>query len=63
MKVDMEAKVQGLHLLPKDFFMFVIAKLRNTEFSFVKKNLFSCNLQQKRDRAALVGLPPAALGP
>ena len=32
MKVDSEAKFQGLQLLPKELFMFVIAKLRNIEF-------------------------------
>ena len=34
MKVDTEANFQGLQLLPKELFMFVISKLRNIEFSF-----------------------------
>ena len=39
MKLDTEAKFQGLQLLPKEFFMFVIAKFRNIEFSFGKKTI------------------------
>ena len=34
MNVDTEATFQGLQVLPKELFMFVIAKLRNIEFSF-----------------------------
>ena len=34
MKVDTEAKFQGLQLLPKEFFMFDNAMLRNIMFSF-----------------------------
>ena len=33
MKVDTEAKFQGLHLLPKELFMLLIAKLRHVDFS------------------------------
>ena len=40
MKVDTEAKFQGLQLLPKEFFMFVIAKLKNIEFFCPPKKLF-----------------------
>ena len=60
-KVDPEAKFQGLQLLPKKLFMFVIAKLINIDFS-VGQKLFTSN-SLKRDRAALEGLPSAALGP
>ena len=62
MKVDSEAKFQGLKLLPNEIFIFVIAKLRNIEF-VPAKELFYLYLGEKRDRAALVGLPPPALGP
>ena len=37
MKVDTEAKFPGLQLLPKEIFMFVIAKLKNIEFSVRQK--------------------------
>jgi len=33
MKNDTEVKFQGLQFLPKEFVMFVFAKLRNIEFS------------------------------
>ena len=33
MKVDTEAKFEGLQLLPNEFFMLVIKKLRNIEFA------------------------------
>ena len=33
MKVDTEAKLKGLQLLPNEFFMLVIKKLRNIEFA------------------------------
>ena len=60
-KLDTEVNFQGLKLLPKEFSMFAVAKLRSIEFFFSKKNCFACNLLQ-RDIIALVGLPPAALG-
>ena len=63
MKIDTETKFQGLQLLPNDLSMFFIAKLRQIEFcSGRQKNYFTCN-SLKRDGVALVGLPPAALGP
>ena len=61
-KVDTEAKFQGLQILQNKLFWFSIGKLRNIEFCSSKKNYFTCN-SLKRDRAALVGLPTAALGP
>ena len=39
MKVDTEAKFQRLQLLPKEFTMFVIAKLRNIEFYFSQETI------------------------
>ena len=33
MKVDTEAKFEGLQLLQNEFFMLVIKKLRNIEFA------------------------------
>ena len=51
MKVDTEAKLQGLQLLPKEFFMFVIAKLRNIEFSFTLTTI----LPEKKKNAAGAG--------
>ena len=42
--------------------MFVIDKLKNIEFSLDKKTIIPLT-RFKRDRVALVGLPPTALGP
>ena len=36
MKVDSEAKFQGLQLLQNELFMFVLAKLRNIEICSAK---------------------------
>ena len=38
MKVDTEAKFEGLQLLPNEIFRFTIVKLRNIEFFFRLKN-------------------------
>ena len=47
MKVDTEAKYQGLQLLPDKFFRFSIGKLRNIEFFFPAKGLFFMQLAKK----------------
>ena len=39
MKNDIDAKFQGLQFLPKEFVMFVFAKLRNIKFSVGKKTI------------------------
>ena len=39
MKVDTEAKLQGLQLLTNEFFRFSIGKLINFEFCSVKRTI------------------------
>ena len=38
-KVHSEAKFQGIQLLPKELFMFIIAKFRSIEFCFGKRTI------------------------
>ena len=56
MKVDAEAKFQGLKLLKINYQVFHW-KVEKYCVLFRQKNYFTCN-SLKRDRVALVGLPP-----
>ena len=61
MKVDTEAKLQGLPLLPKEIYIFVIVKLKNIEFFVRLKTLLTVNC--KMGQSSTSRATPCCIGP
>ena len=61
-KLILKQNIKGYNFYLTNFSGFPLESWEILIFFFRQKDYFSCN-SLKRDRAALVGLPPAALGP
>ena len=61
-KLIQNQNFKGYNFYQINFWGFALESWEILSFVPAKKNYFTCN-SLKRDRVALVGLPPAALGP